>query len=155
MDLRKQLLLLLSGPDISDRQFDAFCRSLQGDGLPKILSQAQQIRSILSDTSSDIPSPNKHFAETRHYGPEVAPVIDEVSKLLISEAHLSKAAAIQALLERLPFGDHLPTRIPFESALVRIADSVGPMQVLNAARAIRNEISHQSSASEWPLRGAT
>lgn len=149
---RTRLIWFLADPATTDSQFDALARWLTEGGLPECLDAAWNLRQASKQVDK---------ANGRRYSPILnrrEPVnsaedafVAEVGRLLRDEAHLTARAAIEALLHDLDVDRHMPERISFKEAVLRLSGDVGEPAVLSAAHRIRNDQVHARPQTDWPL----
>lgn len=144
--LENKLILLLADPSVRETEINRFVRKLKNGGVENCFSKALKIRKMLKDsdefTDQDWPEPLSDYERK---------IMDQVDKLLRSEAGMTAKDAIKAL------GEELNIKIPsgkrsFHDRLLYVCKNSEGSQIINAAYKIRNMFVHDSNKSDWPLK---
>lgn len=152
--LEERFIQLLADPSFKFKECLEFAENLKIKGVESYMEQAEKLRQ--RPTSMPIIKTDKHISKHKRLqkkegtklGRET--VVQQISRLLRTEAQLTVEEAITALIT------FLRTKRPsskrsFDWQVDRIINTVGAPKVLHAAYRIRNEKVHYVSKNDWPL----
>ena len=146
MNLKQELVLLLSNPSISDKEFRGVSIWLKKGGIEMCLKDAEGVRATL--LSYQASSAKASLRQTRpiHDG-----LVSDLTRLLREQAGMIARGALGEIKQRTGFSGDLPDKISFSAGLERIRKEIGASALLTVANQIRNDRVHQTSNSAWSL----
>lgn len=164
--MKRRIVMLLVGEDVSDSEFRAAAEWLRNDGLTECLEAASGIRRLLGtphDRAAVPPQASPDDVRTSATPQASAPpkprgsasrhdsVPAQVESLLVKESGLMPSNAIRLLVSHLGYDRPLPAKKGFRFVVERLSEEVGGSRVLMAAHQIRNAHVHGVKAPAWNL----
>lgn len=154
--INTRTILILAASPLSDSELRSFAKFIEKEGALEFVRIIQQLRNF-HDTPWSSPSPLRRGFDDERLS-EHQPLIDNIEKLLLSGAGLTKRQASNILFHEIEKEEGpsvyvpSPNKVAFRLWLARVFDQVAPSRILHIASRIRNEIVHGTkSVSDWPL----
>ena len=146
--IERKLVAFLLGADISDSEFHEAARLLSSSRVQQLIEIAWQTRTRIADEfgPEEVPNPN-----SRSTVDLLMDVEERLSNLLLHEARLSAAKALDLLWHELNVRRPLASKTSFHRGLRQLLEEIPASVVYAAAQRIRNAIVHQTPKSDWPL----
>lgn len=145
----ERLILVLAASQIpEDDVFDAL-KALEKMG-------ASQVTKLVYSYRREIQSVGTHLLRGTEFGAPYLQVVEDIYRLLISEANIPATDAGRLLY--LSLSRNSKSIPPFRAKegfrrwLTQIAKKMPPSELLHHATKIRNQAVHNERATDWPLR---
>jgi len=143
----------LSDPSLSDDDFQALAHILRDGGGHDIVTTAATVREAVR--KKDWADVKKRLRATHREEHTGDPLLDSVSRLLLSEANLTVSAALRALAEVLGYNIPMVQSLSLQNGIKRLRKQFEPGEIVSAAQRVRNQVVHNVQDSPnmtWPLK---
>ena len=148
----ERLVLLLSDPSLSERDFSRIAAWLTAGGSEQVIMAARDVRdrlkSMHADTSAELSS--RSTGDPPMDGR--SELVDRIIDLLKERAGLRTGEILEALAVKLGSGQGLPPKTSLRRGLQQLARHHGESAVLSAAHQIASERNVEAHGPDWRLR---